>query len=191
MHEAQPGQVLHLSQAEGEFTLTESPATPTNNHLLMIAGGSGITPVMSQVRTLLRDGYDGKANRKVTFLHFARSEEDLIFAEELRRIAVRGQPRRRAPALRRRRLQRESLAPAGAGLPRHRHLGLRPGRDDGAHATRRTTGRRACAPSTSSSPPRSAAGSGVAPRATVSFTRPAQGGANTGDSILEQAEAPA
>ena len=79
-----PARSLHLSQAEGEFTLTESPATPTNNHLLMISGGSGITPVMSQIRTLLRDGYDGRANRKVTFLHYARSAEDQIFAEELR-----------------------------------------------------------------------------------------------------------
>src|SRR3954466_9163474 len=86
VEEAEAGQIVHLSQAEGEFTLTESPATPTNNRLLMISGGSGITPVMAQIRTLLRDGYDGKANRKVTFLHFARSEEDLIFAEELRRI---------------------------------------------------------------------------------------------------------
>ena len=87
VREAQPGLVVHLSQAEGEFTLTESPATPTNNHLLMISGGSGITPVMSQLRTLLRDGYDGKAGRKVTFLHYARSREDQIFAEELQRIA--------------------------------------------------------------------------------------------------------
>src|SRR3954454_15327803 len=86
VREAEPGQILHLSQAQGEFTLTESPATPTNNRLLMISGGSGITPVMSQVRTLLRDGYDGKAGRKVTFVHYARSEEDLIFAEELRRL---------------------------------------------------------------------------------------------------------
>ncbi len=87
VREAEPGQVIHLSQAEGEFTLTESPATPTNNHLLMISGGSGITPVMSQLRTLLRDGYDGKAGRRVTFLHYARSREDQIFAEELQRIA--------------------------------------------------------------------------------------------------------
>ena len=86
--EAQPGQILHLSQAQGEFTLNESPATPTNNELLMISGGSGITPVMSQIRTLLRDGYDGRANRKkVTFLHYARSPEDQIFAEELNRIS--------------------------------------------------------------------------------------------------------
>jgi ferredoxin-NADP reductase len=88
VHEAKPGLMLHLSQAAGAFTLTESPATPTNNHLLMISGGSGITPVMSQVRTLLRDGYDGKAGRKVTFLHYARSEEDQIFAEELAGIAA-------------------------------------------------------------------------------------------------------
>lgn len=88
VHEAQPGQMLHLGQAEGGFTLTESPATPTNNHLLMISGGSGITPVMAQLRTLLRDGYDGRAGRKVTFLHYARSPEDQIFADELAAISA-------------------------------------------------------------------------------------------------------
>jgi ferredoxin-NADP reductase len=92
--EARPGQMLHLSQAEGSFTLTESPATPTNNHLLMISGGSGITPVMSQLRTLLRDAPrygntgNGRAGRRVTFLHYARSPEDQIFAEELAGIAA-------------------------------------------------------------------------------------------------------
>ncbi|MDN5744622.1 MAG: FAD-binding oxidoreductase, partial [Nocardioidaceae bacterium] len=80
---AQPGQLLHLSQAQGDFTLTESPATPTNNHLLFITGGSGITPAMSMVRTLLRDGYDGHARRRVTSLHFARSPQAQIFAGEL------------------------------------------------------------------------------------------------------------
>lgn len=85
---AQPGQILHLSQAQGEFTLVESPATPTISRLLFITGGSGITPAMSMVRTLLRDGYDGHAGRKVTFLHFARSAEDQIFATELAEIAA-------------------------------------------------------------------------------------------------------
>ncbi|TWH01867.1 ferredoxin-NADP reductase [Nocardioides sp. J9] len=87
VREAQPGTIVHLSQAQGEFTLDESPATPTSNHLLFITGGSGITPAMSMVRTLLRDGYDGKAGRKVTFLHYARSPEDQIFADELAAIA--------------------------------------------------------------------------------------------------------
>ncbi|WP_460801224.1 ferredoxin reductase [Nocardioides pacificus] len=88
VHDAQPGQMVHLSQAEGSFTLTESPATPTNNHLLMISGGSGITPVMAQLRTLLRDGYDGRVGRRVTFLHYARTPDDQIFADELRAIAA-------------------------------------------------------------------------------------------------------
>jgi ferredoxin-NADP reductase len=87
VEEARPGLVVHLSQAEGGFTLSESPATPTNNHLLYLTGGSGITPAMSHLRTLLRDGYDGRAGRKVTFLHWSRSPEDQIFAEELQRIA--------------------------------------------------------------------------------------------------------
>jgi ferredoxin-NADP reductase len=87
VRDAKPGEILHLSQAEGAFTLHESPATPTVvNRLLFITGGSGITPAMSIVRTLLRDGYDGHAGRKVTFVHFARSPEDQIFAEELRAI---------------------------------------------------------------------------------------------------------
>ncbi len=84
---AQPGQMLHLGQAEGEFTLPGSPSTPSPYPLVFITGGSGITPAMSMIRTLLRDGYDGKANRKVTFIHFARSPEDQIFAEELAAIA--------------------------------------------------------------------------------------------------------
>jgi ferredoxin-NADP reductase len=88
VREARAGQLLHLSQAEGDFTLHESPASPSRNHLLFITGGSGITPAMSIVRTLLRDGYDGRANRRVTFLHFARSPEDQIFADELAAIAA-------------------------------------------------------------------------------------------------------
>lgn len=88
VREAQPGTIVHLSQAQGEFTLVESPATPTISRLLFITGGSGITPAMSMVRTLLRDGYDGHAGRRVTFLHFARSPEDQIFADELARIAA-------------------------------------------------------------------------------------------------------
>ncbi|WP_134768612.1 iron-sulfur cluster-binding domain-containing protein [Nocardioides sp. 1609] len=86
--EVRPGTVLHLSQAQGAFTLDESPATPTNNHLLLLTGGSGITPAMSILRTLLRDGYDGRAGRKVTFLHYARSPEDQIYADELAAIAA-------------------------------------------------------------------------------------------------------
>lgn len=85
--DAEPGQLLHLSQAQGSFTLPVSPATPGIDPLLFITGGSGITPAMSMVRTLLRDGYDGRAGRPVTFLHHARSAADQIYADELAGIA--------------------------------------------------------------------------------------------------------
>ena len=76
---AEPGLVVHLSQAEGEFTL------PVNSpdRLLMISGGSGITPVMSMLRTLVETGYAGH----VTFLHYSQSPERTIFADELAEIA--------------------------------------------------------------------------------------------------------
>ena len=79
VREARPGQVVHLAPAAGEFTLPD----PLPARLLMISGGSGITPVMSMLRTLLAQGYDGH----VTFLHYARSPEHQIFRDELAAIS--------------------------------------------------------------------------------------------------------
>jgi ferredoxin-NADP reductase len=75
VHDARAGDVVHLSQADGVFTLP-NPLPP---QLLLLSGGSGITPVMSILRTLLRRGYGGT----VTFLHYAQSPDHQIFAEEL------------------------------------------------------------------------------------------------------------
>jgi stearoyl-CoA 9-desaturase NADPH oxidoreductase len=86
--DAAPGQMVHLSQAQGEFTFDQSPATPSPHPLLFVTAGSGITPAMSILRTLLRDGYDGRAGRKVTFLHYAQSDDDQIYADELAAIAA-------------------------------------------------------------------------------------------------------
>ncbi|MGZ8743898.1 MAG: ferredoxin reductase [Nocardioides sp.] len=72
---ARPGQVVHLSQAQVEFVLPDQ----VPDHVLMISGGSGITPVMSMLRTLQRRTHRGR----VTFLHYAQSPEHQIFAEEL------------------------------------------------------------------------------------------------------------
>lgn len=80
LSEAVPvGTVVHLSPAEGDFTLP----TPRPDRLLMVSAGSGITPVMSMLRTLRDEGYTGSA----TFLHYARTAEDTIFAAELAEIA--------------------------------------------------------------------------------------------------------
>lgn len=73
------GDVLELSAPAGQFVL----AAKAPQRLLMISAGSGITPVMSMLRELVRSG----SNTPITFLHFARTPEDVIFATELREIA--------------------------------------------------------------------------------------------------------
>ena len=73
--ESRIGDVVHLSQAEGDFTLPN----PLPAQVLLISGGSGITPVMSHLRTLLRRGYGGR----ITFVHYAQSPDHQIYAEEL------------------------------------------------------------------------------------------------------------
>jgi ferredoxin-NADP reductase len=77
---AEPGLVVHLSQAEGAFTLPDT----LPDRLLMISGGSGITPVMSMLRTLVARGYDGH----VLFLHYSRTPEHTTFRRELAGLAA-------------------------------------------------------------------------------------------------------
>ena len=77
--ELKPGTIVHLSQAEGDFVL---PAD-VPDRLLLLSGGSGITPVMSMIRTLR----DRKHQGEVTFLHYARSRTDEMFTDELDRLA--------------------------------------------------------------------------------------------------------
>ncbi len=77
---ARPGMVVSLSQAEGDFALPdERPDT-----VLLISGGSGVTPVMSMLRTLCHEGHRGP----VAFLHYARDEHDVAYASALAELAA-------------------------------------------------------------------------------------------------------
>lgn len=76
---AHPGMVLGLSAADGHFVL---PAARPER-LLLISAGSGITPVMSMLRTLCEEGHTGA----VTFMHYAPAREDVIYRSELSEIA--------------------------------------------------------------------------------------------------------
>lgn len=77
--ELQPRTIVYLSQAEGEFVLPDE----VPDDLVLLSGGSGITPVMSMARTLRDRGHRGR----VTFLHYARSRDDEMFTPELDRLA--------------------------------------------------------------------------------------------------------
>jgi ferredoxin-NADP reductase len=75
------GDVVELGQAFGDVVLPE----PVPPKLLMIAGGSGITPLMAMLRDLLaRD-----VATDVAFAHYASQESELLFTEELRDLARR------------------------------------------------------------------------------------------------------
>jgi ferredoxin-NADP reductase len=76
VEEARVGDVVFLSQAQGEFTIPN----PLPGSVLLLSGGSGITPVMSILRTLLRRGYGGQ----IHFVHYAQSPDHQIYAAELR-----------------------------------------------------------------------------------------------------------
>lgn len=77
---ARPGTVLGLTQAQGDFVL---PATPTGRPIVLLSGGSGVTPVLSMLRTLVDEG----VKSPVTWVHFARSAEDALYVDEVRAIA--------------------------------------------------------------------------------------------------------
>lgn len=76
---AQPGMFLELSAADGDFRLPE--ARPEK--VLLISGGSGITPVLSMLRTLVSESHAGS----IVFLHYTRGSDQHPYRDELERIA--------------------------------------------------------------------------------------------------------
>ncbi len=78
---AREGMVVDLTQASGEFTLPD----PRPARVLLISGGSGITPVMAHLRTLCEERFEGE----IGFLNYARSPELALYGRELARIAAR------------------------------------------------------------------------------------------------------
>lgn len=80
------GMVVGLSAAEGDFALP--PTRPRS--LLLIGGGSGLTPLVAILRTLHAEGWDGS----VALLHYAPDPARAIYGEELERLAA-GWPRLR------------------------------------------------------------------------------------------------
>ncbi|MET8424438.1 FAD-binding oxidoreductase [Nocardia sp. NPDC004860] len=81
LHEnAIPGMVVDLEPAAGVFHLPE----PRPEQIVLISGGSGITPVLSMLRTLANEGYRGR----ILFLHYNRSPEWVPHRQELEAIAM-------------------------------------------------------------------------------------------------------
>ena len=78
VRQAQPGTVVRLGGVEGDFTLPD----PLPGKLLYISAGSGVTPIMSMLRCLHRR----EEVRDVVVLHSARTPDDVIFGDQLRKL---------------------------------------------------------------------------------------------------------
>jgi ferredoxin-NADP reductase len=74
-----PGTIVRLAAPQGNFVLPD-PAPPL---VLFITGGSGITPVMSMLRTLVRRDQI----TDVIHLHSAPTADDVMFSAELAQLA--------------------------------------------------------------------------------------------------------
>jgi stearoyl-CoA 9-desaturase NADPH oxidoreductase len=70
-----PGTIVRLAAPAGNFVMPD----PAPTSVLFLTGGSGITPVMSMLRTLIRRDQI----TDVVHLHSAPTESDVLFAAEL------------------------------------------------------------------------------------------------------------
>jgi stearoyl-CoA 9-desaturase NADPH oxidoreductase len=73
-----PGAIVRLGGVEGTFTLPE----PLPARLLFVSAGSGVTPIVSMLRSLRVMG----ALDDVVHVHCERSAEQMMFASELDRL---------------------------------------------------------------------------------------------------------
>ena len=76
LHEhARRGMVVGLTGVGGDFVL---PAHRPRR-ILFVSGGSGITPVMAMLRTLVDEGHAGE----IAFVHYARNRAEACYHDEL------------------------------------------------------------------------------------------------------------
>jgi ferredoxin-NADP reductase len=76
-----PGTIVRLAAPQGNFVMPD----PAPAKVLLLTGGSGITPIMSMLRTLARRDQI----TDIVHLHSAPTESDVMFASELAALAQR------------------------------------------------------------------------------------------------------
>jgi ferredoxin-NADP reductase len=79
--EMKVGAECMVSGPYGDFSCVDHPA----DHLLMISGGSGVTPMMSMLRFLA----DTSAPTSIVFINNVRTPADIIFEKELMDLSAR------------------------------------------------------------------------------------------------------
>jgi glycine betaine catabolism B len=77
----QKGDLLEIAAPSGKFSFNGR----TSDRVLLIAGGVGVTPVMSMLRYLTDHGWKGR----IDFVYVVKTRHDLVFKAELDRIVRR------------------------------------------------------------------------------------------------------
>jgi ferredoxin-NADP reductase len=72
---AHRGMVVGLAGVGGDFVLPEQRP----RRILFVSGGSGITPVMAMLRTLVAEDHRGE----IAFVHYARTPQEACYRDEL------------------------------------------------------------------------------------------------------------
>ena len=86
LHQLRRGAIVGLGAPAGDFVL-DAPVAPK---LLLVGGGSGITPIMAMIRDLAdRRRVETTHGRDVIVIHGARHAADAIFGAELASLAAR------------------------------------------------------------------------------------------------------
>jgi len=75
------GDELHLAQPMGDFTLPKD----SSKKLIFVAGGIGITPIRSMIKSLL----DSNTKRGITLIYAATSAKEIVFTNIFKNARVR------------------------------------------------------------------------------------------------------
>lgn len=76
---AHRGMIVGLAGVGGDFVLP----TPRPPRILFVSGGSGITPVMAMLRTLVSAGHPHAPGAEIAFVHYARTPAEACYRDEL------------------------------------------------------------------------------------------------------------
>jgi ferredoxin-NADP reductase/predicted pyridoxine 5'-phosphate oxidase superfamily flavin-nucleotide-binding protein len=86
MHSLRVGDVIQTGQPAGSFVMD----TSSSRLAVLIAGGIGVTPLLSMLRHTVTDGIRTKRMRPIWLVYAAHSKEEQAFAREISSLASAG-----------------------------------------------------------------------------------------------------
>lgn len=84
---ARRGMVVGLTGVGGDFVLPAPGPRGRPRRILFVSGGSGITPVMAMLRTLLAERHLAISGAEIAFVHYARNAREACYRGELAELS--------------------------------------------------------------------------------------------------------